>query len=98
MVDHVHVADLDRAPHAEVFPSDPRTVRLHLDAGEAVPAHTHPGENVVVYLVSGALELGVGDETLDLAPGDAVRFDGERAVAPRATAESVALVVLAPKS
>jgi len=98
----VELADVDaltEAPHAEVFEArDPRTVRLALDEGEEVPAHQHPDSMVVLYVLSGALELGLGDDTYDLDAGDAVRFDGAQDVAPRAVANAEALVVFAPKN
>ncbi|CQH55961.1 cupin 2 barrel domain protein [Halobacterium hubeiense] len=99
--DDVEVTDVDalaETPHAEVFETrDPRTVRLGLDAGESVPAHQHPDSMVVIYVLSGALELGLGDETYDLDAGDAVRFDGAQDVSPRAVEDAEALVVFAPK-
>lgn len=100
-VDAVEVTDVDaltEAPHAEVFETrDPRTVRLHLDAGESVPAHKHPDSMVVLYVLSGALELGLGDDTYGLDAGDAVRFDGAQDVSPHAVEAAEALVVFAPK-
>jgi len=89
--------DLDTTPHAEVFEGgEPRTVRLHLAAGEGVPAHRHPDATVVLYVVSGELELALDGDVYDIGEGDAVRFDGELAVSPTAVEGSVALVVLAP--
>lgn len=89
---------LEQTPHAEVFDQrDPRTVRLHLDVDEHVPKHQHPGVNVVLYVVAGALELTLGEEMYDVSAGDVVRFDGEQAISPRAREESTALVVFAPK-
>jgi quercetin dioxygenase-like cupin family protein len=97
----VEVTDVDgltETPHAEVFEiRDLRTVRLHLDAGESVPAHKHPDSMVVLYVLSGALDLGLGDETYDLNAGDAVRFDGAQDVSPHAVEDAEALVVFAPK-
>ncbi len=99
--DAVEVTDVDElteTPHAEVFETrDPRTVRLHLDAGESVPAHQHPDSMVVLYVRSGALELGLGDDTYNLEAGDAVRFDGAQDVSPHALEDAEALVVFAPK-
>jgi len=92
----VSLASLEQTPHARVFPdAEPRTVRLDLSAGTRVAGHTHPGRRVVFYLVEGAVDLRVGDETHALEPGDVARFDGDREVEPTATADSTALVVLA---
>lgn len=97
MPQHVSLADLESTPHAEVFADGPRTVRLALDAGESMPAHSHPGRNVVVHVVEGRLRLGLDDESYDLSVGDLVRFDGEREVAPEAVEDCVAVVVLAAR-
>lgn len=89
--------DLTGSPHAEVFETrNPRTVRLHLDAGEEVPPHTHPGTNVVLHLLDGHLELSLDDETHELRPGQLVRFSGDREVSPHAIEGSTAVVVFAP--
>ncbi|MGB9965852.1 cupin domain-containing protein [Halobacterium hubeiense] len=97
----VELADVDaltETPHAEVFETrNPRTVRLALDEGEAVPAHQHPDSMVVLYVRSGALELTLGDDTHHLESGDAVRFDGAQDVSPRAASDAEALAVFAPK-
>ncbi|MFB6108711.1 MAG: cupin domain-containing protein [Haloplanus sp.] len=89
--------ELDAAPHATVFDGgDPEVVKLALARDERVPSHRHPDRTVVLYLVSGALALDLDDETYALDAGEAVRFDGARAVSPRALEPSVALVVLSP--
>lgn len=89
--------DLTKTPHAEVFDKrQPRTVRLQLDADQRVPPHRHPGTDIVLYLVSGRLELALDDETYDVTPGDAVRFSGDREIAPLALEPSTAIVVFAP--
>lgn len=97
MTEHVSLDGLDQEPHAEVFEDpNPRTVRLQLDAGERMPPHTHPGMDIVFHLVSGRLELTVGEDTYDLRPGDLVQFSGEREISPRAVDPSTAVVVFAP--
>lgn len=96
-VERVSVPDLDGKPHAEVFAEGPRTVRLRLDAGEAVPEHRHPGTDVLLYVVEGGLDVSVGEDVHELAAGDALRFDGDREVAPHAMEPTTALVVFAPR-
>jgi len=92
------LSDLDGAPHANAFPdSEPKTIRLTLDAGERVPAHAHPDREIVCYLVAGAIELQLDDQTHDLAAGDIAHFDGDQDIAPRAIEPSTALIVLASK-
>ncbi|MFC6614797.1 cupin domain-containing protein [Halopenitus salinus] len=93
------LAELSGEPHANVFPgSEPTTIRLRLDAGERVEPHDHPDRHVVVYLIEGEIEMHLGSETYDLDAGDAVRFDGDQAISPVATADSTALVLLAEKT
>lgn len=95
---HVVLSQRDAEPQATVFPDlEPRTVRLSLDAGNEVPAHTHPGRDVVFHVLDGHVELGLDDETVDVAAGELVRFPGERRVNPTATEDATAIVLLAPR-
>ncbi len=43
-----------------------------LAAGVEIPNHSHPHEQVG-YLVSGRMQMTVGDATYELAPGDSYR-------------------------
>lgn len=98
MAEITNLGDPEGTPHAEVFEQRrPRTVRLRLEAGQRVPAHTHPGMDVVLHLVSGRLELALDDERHELGPDDLVRFSGDREVSPRAVEASTAVVVFAPR-
>jgi quercetin dioxygenase-like cupin family protein len=81
--------------HVELFEAEPRTVQLRLAADQRIPAHTHPGTDVVLYLVSGRLDLTLDGESYELTPGELVRFSGEREISPRAVEPSTALVVFA---
>lgn len=91
------IDDLTDTPHAEVFEERrPRTVRLELGAGDGVPAHTHPGQTIVLHLLSGRLELSLDDEQYELTPGEIARFSGEREISPQAVEHSTALLVFAP--
>lgn len=97
MTDITSLDDLDGQPHANVFPdAEPKTVRLSLEAGQTVPEHTHPGRDIVLYVVDGDIELTLGEDTHELTGGDVARFSGDQDIAPRATSESTALIVLAP--
>lgn len=99
MTEITALSELDGEPHANVFPeSEPKTVRLSLDADERVAPHTHPGRDVVLYLLDGAIDLELDEETHSLAAGDVARFDGEREISPVAREPSTALVVLANRS
>lgn len=90
--------DGDGTGRTRLFEGGPKTIQLSLDAGESIPAHTHPGRDIVFYLRSGAVDLTLGDETLSLSPGEIVRFDGDQDISPAATADSEALLVLAESS
>jgi quercetin dioxygenase-like cupin family protein len=91
------VDELSDTPHAEIFDEHrPRAVRLELEADERVPPHSHPGTDVVLYLVSGDLELSLDGETYDLSAGQIARFGGDREISPRACEPSTAVVVFAP--
>ncbi|AFK19870.1 cupin domain-containing protein [Haloferax mediterranei ATCC 33500] len=97
MAEHTSLDELPEETHAEVFEAHrPRTVRLTLEQGEKIPAHTHPGMDIVLHLVSGHLELSLDDETVDVHPGELVQFSGERDISPRAVDDSTAVLVFAP--
>ncbi|WP_276299133.1 cupin domain-containing protein [Halorussus lipolyticus] len=99
MTETVALDDLTETPREVAFPgSEPKTVRLELDAGDEVPAHRHPERQIVVHLVSGRLDVRVEDESNVLEPGDLLRFDGRKEVAPKAEEDTTALLVLAPRA
>jgi len=50
-------------------------IEVTLEPGAAVPMHTHPHEQTG-YVVSGRMRLQIGDQTLDLDPGDAYMIPG----------------------
>jgi anti-sigma factor ChrR (cupin superfamily) len=88
---------LDSTPHAEVFEEgSPRTVRLRLDAGEAVPEHRHPGTTIVLHVLSGTLDLRLDGDSHTLQTADVARFSGDREIAPIARADTDAILVFTP--
>lgn len=95
--------DLERAVIDEVegsgrtplFEGGPRTVHLALDAGESIPAHQHPGREILFHVLNGTVDLTVGEESLRLDAGELARFDGDRDISPAAVTDAEALVVLA---
>ena len=97
-MDHVSLDDLDARPHAAVFESGPKTVRLELEAGDGVAAHSHPGKDVLFHVLDGEMDVEHDGESTTVAAGDVLRFDGERDVAPTAVTDATALVVLAPST
>lgn len=99
MTETVALDDLTERPREVAFPgTEPKTVRLALDAGEEVSAHHHPERQIVIHLVSGRLDVQVEGESNVLEPGDLLRFDGRKEVAPKAEEDSIALLVLAPRA
>jgi quercetin dioxygenase-like cupin family protein len=97
-MDHLSLDDLDDYPHASVFEDSPKTVRLALDAGEGVAAHSHPGKDVLIVVLEGTVEVTLDGDSVTAEEGDVVRFDGEREVAPEAVTDARALVVLAHRA
>jgi quercetin dioxygenase-like cupin family protein len=98
MPEHVSLADPTEEPHAELFETpQPRAVRLSLDAGQSMPAHTHPESDVLLHVVEGSITVALDGESYETTAGDLLRFDGRRAVAPRAETDAVAVVVFAPR-
>jgi quercetin dioxygenase-like cupin family protein len=50
-------------------------VQFTIEAGAAVPAHTHPHEQVG-HVVSGRMQFQIGDEVRELGPGDGYSVPG----------------------
>ncbi|SFS88955.1 cupin domain-containing protein [Halostagnicola kamekurae] len=93
--ERVSLETLEGEPHARVFEGEPKTVRLTLAEGQQVPAHAHPGRQVVFHVLEGRMTVTVGEDRHELRAGELLRFDGEREVSPKALERSVAIVVLA---
>lgn len=94
-----HLSKLDATPHATVFPGvEPKTVRLSLDAGERVPQHDHPDRQVIFHVLTGVVELTLGDSRQELDTGHLVQFDGAQPISVEALENMQALIVLAKKS
>jgi len=89
------LADIDEAGRSVLFEGEPKTVRLTLEAGERVPAHQHPGREIVCHVTSGRIEMTLGEETHTLEEGEIARFDGDQDISPAADVDSAAVLVLA---
>ncbi len=70
-------------------------VETTFEAGTELAVHAHPHEQIT-YLVSGELELKVGDEVVTLGPGDSVLVPGGVAHGGVARAGSVAIDAFSP--
>jgi quercetin dioxygenase-like cupin family protein len=96
--DVVALDALEAEPHAILFETEPKTIRLSLDAGDEIAGHSHPDRQVVFHLLSGSIVVELDDEAYELEPGEVARFDGDQSISPRALEESTALLVLAPRA
>jgi quercetin dioxygenase-like cupin family protein len=70
-------------------------VEFKLEAGHALPMHTHPEEQTG-YLVSGAIMLTIGDERFKVAPGDSWCIPGNVPHGAEIMVDSVAVEVFSP--
>lgn len=96
MVDITSLEELTDRPHAEVFDDPaPRVVRLELTEGEEIPAHSHPGTEIVLHLLAGEVTLSLDGRAYDLSAGELAQFSGDREISPRATEAATALLVFA---
>lgn len=99
MVTIESIDELDGAPLANVFPADePKTIRLTLTEEERVEPHSHPDRQIILYLISGELELGLDENSHRVQAGNVVHFDGEHDISLSANTDSTGLLVLARKS
>ncbi len=99
MAETATLDELTATPHARPFGAgEPMVIRLALEADEQVDPHRHPDREIVLYLLSGRLELSLDADRHELAAGAVVRFDGKREVSPRALEDSEALLVLAKRA
>jgi quercetin dioxygenase-like cupin family protein len=91
--------ELEGSPHANVCPgAEPKTIRLTLSAGESVPPHDHPDREIVLYVIEGAIDLLLGEDTHRVAAGEVASFDGAQDISPEAVEDATALLVLAERS
>jgi quercetin dioxygenase-like cupin family protein len=88
------LTEFDANGRTPVF-EDPYTVHLGLEAGDSVPPHTHPGQDILFAVQDGELDLTVGEETERLAAGEMASFDGDADIAVDAIEDVRALVVFA---
>lgn len=70
-------------------------VEFRLQQGAVLPLHKHPHEQTG-YLVSGRLELTIGEETRVQGPGDSWCIPGHTEHGAKAMEDTVAVEVFAP--
>ncbi len=66
-----------------------------LEAGNTLPPHSHEQEQTG-YLVSGKIQLTIGDKTYDVGPGDSWSIPGNVEHGARIVEDSVAIEVFSP--
>ncbi|MFC6717811.1 cupin domain-containing protein [Natrialbaceae archaeon GCM10025810] len=90
------LASVDGRPHARLF-DEPPTVKLSLEAGDAVAPHQHPDRVVVLHVLEGRLSVTLGEDEREVRAGEVVRFDGAQDISPEALETTTALLVLASR-
>lgn len=74
-----------------------KVVRKKLDAGQSIPPHNHPGEDVLIQVTSGALKILLDDQPFEVQAGELVQFDGDLMVTLEATLDQTVFVVFVVK-
>ena len=68
---------------------------FHLSQGSTVPSHSHPHEQTG-YLVSGQMRFHVEGKSIDVGPGDAWSFEGNREHGVDVLEDSLVIEVFSP--
>jgi quercetin dioxygenase-like cupin family protein len=68
---------------------------FRLEKGAVLPEHSHPHEQTG-YLVSGRIDLTIGDETHQVGPGGSWCIPGNTAHRATAREDSVAIEIFSP--
>jgi quercetin dioxygenase-like cupin family protein len=69
--------------------------QFRLAGGHDLPVHTHPHEQTG-YLVSGRLEMTIGDDIFDVEPGDTWCVPGDTPHGAKVLEDAVAIEVFSP--
>jgi len=78
-----------------VYGAETLMVEFRLQKDAELPMHKHPHEQTG-YLVSGRLDLTVGDETREMGPGDSWCVPGNTDHGAKPLDDSVAVEVFSP--
>lgn len=68
---------------------------FRLEKGAKLPAHSHPHEQTG-YMVSGCMDLTIGDKTCRIEPGDSWCISGNIEHHAEALEDSVAIEIFSP--
>lgn len=82
--------------YGRVFESeDLLVVHMKLEAGQTIPPHDHPKQEIFFTVVSGKVEVYLDEqETYILEPKNVLNFKGERRISAKALEESDVFVYL----
>lgn len=76
-----------------------KLVRKLGQAGEQIPRHNHPGEEILFAVQKGRIRVCLnGEQYFELGAGEILHFDGEQSISAEFLEEAEALVTLVPKS
>jgi quercetin dioxygenase-like cupin family protein len=78
-----------------VYGKNTLLTEFRLERGRVLPKHRHPHEQTG-YLVSGRLNLIIGDETFPVGPGDSWSIPGEVEHGAEVIEDAVAIEVFSP--
>jgi len=73
---------MKRAQSPQILAATPagRSLLFHLDAGEGVPRHQHPGASIVLAVLGGRLWVET-DGPRELGAGEVLTHDGDHPIA-----------------
>jgi quercetin dioxygenase-like cupin family protein len=69
---------------------------LETEAGASIPAHKHATQDEELFVLGGTSEMTVGKQTLEVAPGDAVRIAANAMHAVKVVEPLKAIQIYAP--
>ncbi|WP_216318242.1 cupin domain-containing protein [Deinococcus aestuarii] len=86
---------MNRAQPPQVLAATPggRSLLFHLNEGEGIPRHAHPGARVVIAVLSGTLHVTTGEGTRTLHGAEVVTHDGDRPLALAAAGPGTRVLV-----
>lgn len=86
---------MNRAQPPQVLAATPggRSLLFHLNAGEGVPRHGHPGARVVIAVLSGKLHVTTDEGTRTLRGAEVITHDGNQLLALEAAEPDTRVLV-----
>lgn len=86
---------MTRAQPPQILAATPggRSLLFHLNAGEGVPRHGHPGARVVIAVLSGELRITMDEGTRTLHGAEVMAYDGAQPLALEAAQAGTRVLV-----